>query len=355
MAIWTLMADITVRWGKAEEEERLTGRVETRRTLVEWVEVLLSATSLFILSAVVTLTTLMLILRSLDAAVAPPGALHWVDGDKYRIHIYCAGRKTNPQGGKVPTVLFEGGEDTVENGLWQFAENGITNGSFARFCFADRPGYAWSDTAPSPLSAGMAVDALSEALSRAGEEGPWVLVSAGIGSIYSRIFSSRHGRDVEGILMIDPLHEDLLYRVGAPGRGFMLWLRGITSPLGFYRVPAALFKGRNSVDRIWGRSARQSGKYIFAKLQESLVANSLSKRDLVSSRAIQYPDTPLSIVSSGVQIREDSEWEDKQRDLSHLTRNLQHWDIVEKAPHRVWETLEGRDMIETRLSQLISG
>ena len=63
---------------------------------------------------------------------------------------------------------------------------------------------------PSPLSAGFAVDALSEALAAAGERGPWVLASAGIGSLYARVFSARHGRDVRGILLVDPLHEDLL-------------------------------------------------------------------------------------------------------------------------------------------------
>ncbi len=129
-------------------------------------------------------------------------------------------------GRKLPTVLFEGGENAVEHGLWQFAENALANGSIPRYCFADRPGLAWSDTAPSPLSAGQATEALSEALVRAGEVGPWVLASAGIGSVYSRVFSSRHGKEVQGLLLIDPLHEDLLYRVGSPGRGFMLWLRG---------------------------------------------------------------------------------------------------------------------------------
>ena len=212
-----------------------------------------------------------------------------------------------------------------------------------------------SDTAPSPLSAGQAAEALSEALARAGEQGPWVLASAGIGSIYSRIFSSRHGRDVEAILMIDPLHEDLLKRIGAPGRGFMLWLRGILSPLGLDRVPGALFKGRSRVDRIWGKSAYQTGKQIFAKLQENLVAESLTKRDVTSSRAIQYPDTPIAIISSGIEIRRDSEWEKKQRDLTHLTQNLHDWDIVDKAPHQVWKTLDGREVIEKRLKQLVYG
>lgn len=154
---------------------------------------------------------------------------------------------------------------------------------------------------------------------------------------------------------MDPLHEKYLEDIGNPGRGFILWLRGIISPLGLDRVPAAVFQGRSKEDRVWGRSAYQTGKYIYAKLQENLVATTLSKRDIASSRAIQAPDVPLTLVSSGVKIRKDSEWEDKQRDLSHLTNKLRHWDVVDDAPHAVWETLEGREIMEKRLRQLARG
>ncbi|KAK3354156.1 hypothetical protein B0H65DRAFT_1968 [Neurospora tetraspora] len=353
MAVWAVAADRTVQWGKTEEEERLTGRPETRRTLLEWVQVLLSSIMLTLVSIVVLLTTCTLTLRALDARVAPPGQRYWVDEDKYQIHLFCSGPKVDAHGNRTTTVLFEGGEDAVEHGLWQFAETAVKNGSIARYCFADRPGIAWSDAAPSPLSVSMASDVLSEALSRAGEEGPWVLASAGIGSLYSRVFSSRHGQEVRGLLMIDPLHEDLLGRVGAPGRGFRLWLQGVLSPCGLDRIPAAILRGRSSRDRIYGRSAYQTGGVIFAKLQESLVANSLTRRDVVSSRTIQYKTTPVVVVTSGLQMRKDSEWESKQRDLTHLTSNLEDWDIVDQAPHQVWRTLEGREMIEKRLMKLV--
>lgn len=374
MSVWALVADRTVKWGKREEEERLTGRPETRRTLLEWTQVMLATIGFAVLSVIVLLLTLTLILRAVDAKVAPPGDLYWVDGDKYQIHLYCNGNGTDSQGKTLPTVLFEGGEDPVEDGLWQFADNALRNGSFSRYCFADRPGMAWvsspsprslsnrpqltnrqSDTAPSPFSASQATEALSEALARAGEEGPWVLASAGIGSIYSRVFSSRHGKEIKGLVLIDPLHEDLLYRVGNSGRGFMLWLRGIVSPLGIDRIPGALFKGRTSKDRIFGKSSYQTGKRIFAKLQESLVADSLTKRDVASSRAIQDPDVPVVIISSAINVRTDRQWEAKQRDLTHLTDNLHDWDIVNKAPHQVWKTLDGREIIERRIKQLVHG
>ncbi|ORY60154.1 uncharacterized protein BCR38DRAFT_477004 [Pseudomassariella vexata] len=353
MSIWVLATDRLVLWGKAEEEERLTGRTETRRTIGEWSAVLISTLALVALNIVVILVTLTLILRALDAGLAPPGHMYWVDGDKYMMHVYCRGNSTDLKGNKLPTVLFEGGEGNVENGLWQFADSALKNHSISRYCFVDRPGMAWSDTAPSPLSAGMAVEVISEALTKAGEDGPWVLMSAGIGSIYSRIFSARHGGQIKGILLVDPLHEDLLGRVGAPGRGFSLWMRGVISPLGLDRIPGALFKGRTKEDRVWGQYAYQTGKYIFSKLQENLVAESLSKRDVASSRTIQYPDTPLTVISSGVEVRKDGEWEKKQRDLTHLTRKLQYWDVVAGAPHQVWDTLEGQQMIERRLNQLV--
>jgi hypothetical protein len=153
--------------------------------------------------------------------------------------------------------------------------------------------------------------------------------------------------------MIDPLHEDLLYRVGNPRRGFLLWVWGVLSPLGLDRNFGALFKGRTREDRVYGRSAYQSGKYIKAKLQDSLVADSVTKNDAVNARHIQIKDTPLVLISSGIEVRKDSEWERKQRDLSHYTDKLVSWDIVNKAPAEVWRTFEGREIIEQRLKELV--
>lgn len=353
IAIWTIMTDRIVAWGKHEEEERLTGRSETRRTLREWCSVLTSTIVLIILAVVTVLLSATLILRSRDASLAPPGERYYVDSDKYQLHVFCEGNKTDSRGTKLPTVLFEAGEGPFEDGMLQLATGALANGSFSRYCYSDRPGFGWSDNAPSPFSAGMAVDVLSEALARAGETGPWVLASAGVGSVYSRIFSSRHSRDISGLLMIDPLHEDLLYRLASPHRGFLLWARGVISPLGLDRLSGALFRGRTREDRVYGRAAYQGGKYIKAKLQESLVADSLTKNEVSSARNIQFEKTSLALVSSGIEVRRDSEWEKKQRDLSYLTNKLVSWDIVNKAPHEVWKTYDGRETIEKRLKELV--
>lgn len=354
MSLYAVLTNKTVRWGKKEEEERLTGREETRRSLREWCAVFTATIIMVLLVAVTVLLTATLVLRARDASLAPPGERYLVDGDKYKIHVACVGdQKYDSKGKRLPTVLVEGGETPLEgSGLEDFVFNAQKNGTIDRYCYWDRPGLAWSDNAPSPHSAGMSIDALSEALAIANENGPWILVSAGIGSIYSRIFSSRHIRDVTGIFLIDPLHEDLLYRVGAPGRGFFLWAWGIISPLGLDRLSGAVFKGRTREDRVYGMSSYQGGKYIKAKLQENLVAESLTKSEVMSARHIQTPETPVVVVSSGIMMKKDKDWEKKQEDLTKITDRLLSWDVVGGAPHEVWQTLDGRTVLEQRLGEL---
>jgi len=353
ISIWTVITDRTVAWGKSEEEQRLTGRQENRRSLREWLAVLISTIMLVTIVVVTVLLSATLILRATDASLPAPGEKYFVDGDKYQIHVYCEGNHTNSHGKKLPTVLFEAGYEPFEHTMIQIAQNSIKNGSISRYCYADRPGIAFSENAPSPFSAATAASVLSEALARAGEDGPWILASAGIGSIYSRVFSSRHGSEVRGLLLIDPLHEDLLHRLGSAKNGFLLWAWGVISPLGLDRVPAAVFNGRTRQDRVIGRSAHQNGKFIKAKLQEALVADSLTKDEVRSSRTIQLSDTPLVLISSGINVKKDTDWDHKQRDLSHLTNNLISWDIVSKAPSEVWSTYEGRQVIEKRLKELV--
>ncbi len=154
-------------------------------------------------------------------------------------------------------------------------------------------------------------------------------------------------------MLIDPLHEDYLSDVGSPTRGFLLWAYGIISPLGLRRILGALFQGRTREDRVYGSDSTQTGKLLKAHLQENLVAQSLTKSEISTSRSIQTPDTPLVVVSSGIMVGKSREWADKQEDSTKLTDNLVAWDVVKKAPHYVWTTYEGRRVMEKRLKQLV--
>lgn len=357
IGLYNVITNRTVRWGKAEEEERLTGRQETRRSLREWCAVFTATFIMVVFVLVAILLTATLSLRARDAGLAAPGKRYFVDGDKYQIHLACVGNQSYYKDGKtMPTVLLEGGFMPVEDSFEDWIYDAHTNGTIGRYCYWDRPGLGWSDNAPSPHSAGMSADAISEALAIAGEEGPWILVSAGIGGIYSRVFSARHPRAISGIMLIDALHEDLLYKIANPSRGFTIWGRGFISPLGLDRLFGALFKGRTREDRVCGKSSYQGGKFLKAKLQENLVADSLTKSEVQSSRNIQQPKVPLVVVTSGIHLKQDKDWEKKQEDLTKITDNLLAWDIVPKAPkEEVWRTKEGRTILEKRLGQLYQG
>ncbi|RMZ81054.1 hypothetical protein DV738_g2378, partial [Chaetothyriales sp. CBS 135597] len=354
IGLYNVISNRTVTWGKAEEEERLTGRQETRRSLREWFAVLITTIMLSIYVAVTLLLTASLSLRASDASLEPPGTRYFVNSGTYQVHLACVGNQTYDDHGKrKPTVLLEGGYLPVEHSFESWVYDAYANQTISRYCYWDRPGLGWSDNAPSPHSAGMSVDALSEALAIAGEEGPWILVSAGIGGIYSRVFSGRHPRQIAGILLIDAVHEDFLHTIGQPGPGFLLWARGFISPLGIDRLAGALFKGRLREDRVYGRSSYQGGKFIKNKLQENLVADSLTKSEIITARNIQQRDVKLVVVSSGVHLKQDRDWETKQEELSRITDSLIAWDIVAKAPpEEVWRTPDGRALLEKRLGQL---
>ena len=350
MAAWCVMLDRVVAWGKREEEERLTGRPETRRTLREWLSVLTATVILVIYILIAILMTSTLILRSRDASLEWDGERYYVDDNKYQVHLACVGNKTSEN---TPTILLEAAEDPVEYDFEHWAYAAWQNGTIERYCYWDRPGYGWSDNAPSPHSAGMSADNLAEALAIAGIEGPWIVVSAGYGSIVSRIFSARNFRQVVGIMLVDPMAEDFLPRLGSPTRGFFLWGYGVISPLGIRRNFGALFGGQTREDRVYGEQAATGGKFLKAQLQENLVAQSLTKSEVSSARTIQTPETPLVLVSSGVEYRRDEDWSEGQKKMSKITDNLLHWDVVNKAPHFVWRTYEGRKVMEKRLGQLV--
>ncbi|KAJ5697158.1 hypothetical protein N7488_010842 [Penicillium malachiteum] len=351
IALYQIIQNRAVAWGKREEETRLTGREETRRSLREWLVVLVQMVVQVIMTLATILFTATLTLRSGDASLEPTGKLYSVHGDIYQVHLACVGNRTeNPH---EPTILLEGDYAPVEHTLQPFMNDAYQHGAISRYCYWDRPGIGWSDNAPSPHSAGMAVDVFSEALALAGETGPWVVVSAGIGSLYSRLFASRHLLEVSGIFLIDPLHEAYLDDVGKPNRGFVLWLRGILSPLGLDRLAGALVRGRSREDRVIGRSAYQSGKFIKAKLQENLVAVTMTAAEVQSARHIQMGETPVIVVSSGQEMQKNPCWAERQEDLSHITNKLLSWDIVHDAPHEVWTDTEGRQVLEKRLRDIV--
>lgn len=79
ITLWCTLTDRIVAWGKREEEERLTGRPETRRTLKEWFAVLAATMISIFFIIIVILMTGTLGIRARDASLKTYGERIFVD------------------------------------------------------------------------------------------------------------------------------------------------------------------------------------------------------------------------------------------------------------------------------------
>lgn len=135
MSVWCVLTDRVVAYGKKEEEERLTGRPESRRTLKEWLAVLAATILTVVFILIVLLMTATLTIRSIDAGLKMYGERILVDGDKYAVHLACVGNETNTKGQKVTTILLEAGENPVEYDLEHWAYAAYKNETIDRYCY----------------------------------------------------------------------------------------------------------------------------------------------------------------------------------------------------------------------------
>jgi len=373
--IWTILTDRVVEWGKAEEEERLIGRVEDRYTGVEWLKVILATVGLIIVVALEVLITLTLVLRMRDASLPVIGQKYWVQQHRFQVHVACFGNASSDR----PLVFVVGGESSAEY-FSTWIEEARQEGIIGQYCYWDRPGYqpplpkhtvhklmgryGFSDNAPSPMSVGAAIDILSVALPKANitENSPgWVFVSHGVGGLYSRVLAARHPEQVKSLLLVDTVPESLIPKVFTQKRTFILLVRGIISPLGIDRLAGWIFKHRSREDRVWGISSWRSDRVIKSQFQESLVAGSISTNEVIAAQAIIPKSVTYVVVSSGKRCKKDKEWETGQRDLgqggpTNIWEGIGRthiWDVVDKAGHDVWMDPEGKKVLKKRLEQLV--
>jgi pimeloyl-ACP methyl ester carboxylesterase len=122
---------------------------------------------------------------------AMPGRLYDVGG--HRLHLDCTG-----SGG--PTVVLMSGLGEFSVGWARIAPSlaGTT-----RVCVYDRAGQGWSDDAAEPQDGVAAAADLHTLLSRAGEDGPYVLVGHSIGGDYAMTYAGRYPEQVAGMVLLD--------------------------------------------------------------------------------------------------------------------------------------------------------
>jgi pimeloyl-ACP methyl ester carboxylesterase len=149
------------------------------------------------------------------ATLAPPGRL--IDLGGHRLHLHCTGRGS-------PTVVVETGFDEFATD-WTLVQRAVETST--RVCTYDRAGYGWSDAGPLPRTFAQIGLELHDALRKAGEVPPFVLVGHSFGGGVVRQYALTYRADVAGIVFVDivsenqriPMGPDRVARIGDDAKG----------------------------------------------------------------------------------------------------------------------------------------
>ncbi|NGX58094.1 MAG: 2-succinyl-6-hydroxy-2,4-cyclohexadiene-1-carboxylate synthase [Chlamydiae bacterium] len=115
------------------------------------------------------------------------------------IHINCSGVGT-------PTVVMDAalGFHSLD---WHLIQEQVAQTT--RVCAFDRPGYGWSQSVAGSRTSFNVAYELHELLKAAGEKPPYILVGHSFGALNMRYFASLYPDEVVGLVLLDPIHEDM--------------------------------------------------------------------------------------------------------------------------------------------------
>lgn len=127
------------------------------------------------------------------------------------LNLYCMGHGS-------PTVIMEAGlgDSTIS---WALVQPAIAR--HTRACAYDRAGLGFSDAARRPSTAANDADDLHRLVVAAGLRPPYLLVAHSAGGMYVRVFADRYPKQVAGMVLVEPSHEDQStteWAIGKPGR-----------------------------------------------------------------------------------------------------------------------------------------
>ncbi|MDQ5829517.1 MAG: alpha/beta hydrolase [Actinomycetota bacterium] len=126
-----------------------------------------------------------------ERAYPPPGEMVAVGG--YSLHINRVGQGS-------PTVVLDAGSGGF-SAQWVRVQREVSGTT--RVCAYDRAGMGWSEMGPDPRDAKQITGELHTLLSKAGIEGPYVLVGHSFGGMYMQTYAARYPDEVAGVALVD--------------------------------------------------------------------------------------------------------------------------------------------------------
>jgi pimeloyl-ACP methyl ester carboxylesterase len=257
-----------------------------------------------------------------ERAYPPPGEM--VDVGGHRLHIHCVGQGS-------PTVVLDAGTGAM-SADWVLVQREVSDTT--RVCAYDRAGMGWSEMGPEPRDARQISSELHTLLTKAGIEGPCVLVGHSFGGLYAQTYAARYPDEVAGVSLVESSHpEQFSYRpVARDSYEPQKQIFAVTSLLARIGVVRLLYmlipappelpqQQRAQIDALSPSTRQVSTNALELRATPQTTTQTRSLRSL--------GDKPLAVVSAGTQ---EPEWLNLQDDLATLSPNSMHR-VVEGATH----------------------
>jgi len=162
--------------------------------------------------------------------LSPPGTM--VDVGGHQLHVFSAGPRSN-----VPSLVLLAGSATIDpvynfKPLWSLLSNQF------HVVVVEEAGYGYSDIYDTPRDAASKLADLRQALTLAGESGPYILVPHSMSGIEALYWAQTYPDEVKGIVGLDMAVPDSYddYNFSAFGFQAKIRLAQAASWLGLLRI-----------------------------------------------------------------------------------------------------------------------
>jgi pimeloyl-ACP methyl ester carboxylesterase len=229
------------------------------------------------------------------------------------LNLYCSG--AGPA-----TVIFES-NGGVPGYRWVRIQREVAG--FTRACWYDRAGLGWSDPGPFPNHSDSVTHDLHDLLKAASIAPPYILVGHALGGFHVRVFRSFYPGEVAGLVLLDPMNEDMTIHIHNHNELFRPSVIFILRALTAVGLPRLLRPNPGPPRHGWTAQEWTTLAGLFRQRKARLAAAQelpIWVNGEVARAGGCYGDLPITVLSAGVQDQE----EDPKLDHDHALKLQLH-------------------------------